>query len=433
MRKYLKELLIFSLPIIVGQVGQMLFGIGDIFVAGRFSALAVSSIGVATAYLSPLIMIGLGLTYALTPLASQARGRGENDPSLCSDAYTLALLCGCILTLICWLLAYNVDHFGLLPQIATEVKTYLYIAAPSLIPIFHFQVSKEYLQTQDKIYSANIIILAANILNVLLNILLVFGFGSIPMLGVTGAAIATLCTRTLMALVIAIYARNDLVLKLSFHRERLLKILKIGIPISLGTFIEVLVFATTTVLVGRMSILESAAHNIVLNIAGLTFMIPLGLSSAISVKIGQSFGAKDFQRLRGLSIAALIMIIGCNSLTALSYFLFPEEILRLSTDQNDVIKVGISLFFFVALFQIPDGIQVVLIGMLRGLGKTTVPAITAFVANWLIGLPIGYWLAFHRGYRASGLWIGLAIGLTGMSVILGFYYRHILKLNNPDA
>ena len=158
--------------------------------------------------------------------------------------------------------------FGLLPEIASEVKTYLLIAAPSLIPIFHFQVSKEYLQTQDKIYAANFIIIGANILNVLLNIALIFGFGPIPELGVAGAAITTLTTRTLMAVAIAFYARKDLRLRLSFHRERLVKMFKIGLPISIGTFLEVLVFATTTVLVGRLSVTESAAHNMVLNIAG---------------------------------------------------------------------------------------------------------------------------------------------------------------------
>ncbi len=420
----MKELFTFSLPIIAGQIGQMLFGVGDIIVAGRYSTEVVSAIGVAGGIFAPFILIGLGLCFAVSPLTSKALGEKRPIESLLASAYTLGLLISIILIAVLCVLITNLSLFNLLPEIEPLVADYLWIVAPSLIGIIHFQISKEYLQALDDTYFSNGLVLFFNLINIGLNIILIFGLWFIPEMGIKGAALGSLIGRILMAVTLFLYLRRRFEFSSKPKRKEMLEIFHLGFPISISTFFEVMVFSAVTVLIGKMDVLTSAAHNIVLTMASLTFMVPLGMSSACSVKIAMSYGKSQYQELKEFAVAGLMLSTLFMASTALSYFIIPHFLVRFATNDPALISAAVNLLFFAALFQIPDGLQVTLLGILRGLGITKLPMLLTFIANWLIGLPIGFYFATQTDMKARGLWLGLTIGLTLMSIALTILFIH---------
>lgn len=418
----IREVLIFSLPLIAGQIGQMMFGIGDLLVAGRYSTQLVAALGVANGLFSPFFMICLGMTFAVAPLTARYIGENKEDHSLLSSSLIVCLSFGVIGHILLEILVLNLPLFKLQPELVPDVVDYLNICIPSIYGAILFQVCKEYLQAHMKTYFSNGLIVVMNFVNILLNYVLIFGVMGITPMGIKGLAYATLFTRTLMGLILLIYVFKAFGIK-KFIKKEIIEIVTLGFPIATSVLIEVLVFATVTTLIGRMPALTSAAHNIALNLASLTFMVPLAVASAAGTFVGLHFGKKNLSELMKYARACLIISLGFMSLTAVSYVLVPYWLFRVFTDQQELILHGMGLLFIVGLFQLPDGAQVTLQGILRGMGVTKLPAILAFICNWLVGLPIGYYLAFHMGHQAKGLWSGLAIGLTTMAISVAILYQ----------
>lgn len=425
------------MPIVAGQVGQMFFGIGDIMVAGRYSNEAVSALGVATGILAPFIMVGLGITYAVSAIAAQRRGSDEELEDLVGSSLMAAHIAGAGLLAALLILIMNLHILNLPEAISSQVHTYLLFAGPSVFPIMLFQVFKEYLQAYDDTYFANGTILAFNVFNILLNIILMFGIGPVPELGIKGAAIATMVSRSLMALVMIHYTRKKHPFPFIYSKPTIRSVFNLGIPISLSTLIEVSLFSVVTVLVGKMSITASASHNIVLNLASLTFMVPLALASAASVKVGGSYGKGDPKELLEYTLAAELLSVGFMIFSALCYFFIPNLLLRFATEDAALLNYGATMLIFVAAFQIPDGIQVTMSGILRGMGVTKEVMIFALISNWVIGLPVGHYLAVNRGMEASGYWAGLATGLTVMCFFLVIVfikkYKNFKSASTPQT
>ena len=420
--KTIRELFIFSIPLIAGQLGQMLFGIGDIVVAGRYSNDVVAALGVANGLLAPFLMFGLGVCFAIGPLASQFRGEGREETHLFANSHYLIMAVSAVMMVGVAILYLNLELFNFNPVITPLVKEYLLICSISLIPALLFQVSKEYLQAWDKTIFANALILFFNISNIVLNYILIFGKYGFPEMGIKGAAIATLITRTLLFVVLFVYTKKRFKIEWNIHKELLSKVSNLGIPIGFGTLSEVLLFTVVTVIVGKMTIVASASHNIALNLASLTFMIPLAISSAAAVKVAKQYGAKDREAILRYSVCSTTMSAIIMTFTCLMYLLVPQLLVRFATDDPELIKYSSALLLYVGLFQIPDGIQVTLWGVLRGLSETKYPMILSLIVNWCIGLPFGYWLATEKGMEAAGLWAGLATGLSIMSVGLTFVF-----------
>ena len=425
--KTAKEILIFSIPIIVGQIGQMLFGIGDIMVAGRYSSLAVASIGVAAMIFAPFLMVGIGVLFCTGPLASQLKGEGKNDPTLLFNAYYVSFFIAAILSVILFYSEIFIKHFNLNPEIVPHVVTFLQWTSISLFPAFIFQATKEYLQALGKIYIPNSIILFYNVVNILLNILLMFGWREFKGFGIEGAAIATMICRFLMAITIFLYMRSVTPFVMKRNIDTIKKILRLGLPISFTILCEVLIFAVVTVLVGGMSLVASASQSLVMNITSLTFMVPMALGSAISVLVGEQLGRKSIDGIIRYSLGALTLTFIIQILFALIYLSVPEVVMGTATVDRDVIVYGSMLLFWVGIFQIPDGLQVVLSGVMRGLNQTRIPMVLGLISYWVIGLPFGVYLAYKRHMEARGLWVGLAIGLTCMCVLLLIFYRNRIK------
>lgn len=405
----------------------MLFGVGDVLVAGRYSSLAVASIGVAAMIFAPVLMIGIGLLLCTGPLASQIKGENKNDPTLLYNAYYVSFFLSLILSSFLYFCEYYIGYFNLNPEIVPHVVDFLKITSISLFPAFVFQATKDYLQANGKRFIPNGIILFYNVVNVLLNILFMFGLGKFEGFGIKGSAIATLICRFLMAITVFIYMRSVTEFKMQQNIETIRKILKLGIPISFTILCEVLIFAVVTVLVGGMSLVASASQSLVMNITSLTFMVPLALGSAISVLVGEQLGKKSLDGIIRYSMGAMTLTVLLQILFAIMYLLIPHLVMGLATKDYAVIVYGSGLLFWVGIFQIPDGLQVVLSGIMRGLNETRVPMVLGVISYWIIGLPTGAYLTYNRGMEARGLWIGLAIGLTCMCIFLLIYYQNRIR------
>jgi MATE family multidrug resistance protein len=426
-----KELLVFSIPLIIGQVGQMLFGIGDTFVAGRYSTEALSAIGVGSAIMVPFVMLGVSTLFSVSSISSRIRGEGNcpRDEKMWGSSLVLCTYISLILTACLYTLTLNIDLFGLHKDINEEVKTYLIWVGISLIPALYFQTAKEYLQSFEKTFFANGLVIFLNVINLGLNWALMFGYGPIPSLGIKGAAIATIITRTLMALILLAYTFKAVPCTLHYSKQRINELLKLGLPVGLGTLVEVLMFSTVTVLIGKMPIHISAAHNIVLNIAALTFMVPMAINGTAGVKVSYALGKKDKEKMESYALGCIAMAEGFMLVTATTYVLIPSLLISLFTSDTQVIAYGSSLFIFVALFQIPDGLQVTMWGILRGMGISKLPLILTFCGHWLIAIPIGLFLTYKLNMQAMGLWAGLAIGLTIVSLsLVALYFNRIKKI-----
>ncbi|MDD4974231.1 MAG: MATE family efflux transporter [Bacteriovorax sp.] len=425
--KLLKEIFLFALPIITGQIGQMLFGVGDIIVAGHYSALAVSAIGVAAAIFAPFLMVGIGILLCTGPITSEKKGRGESDPTLLFNSFIVATMSSLVIIIAILVLAYNIQWLGLNPQIAPTVALYLKWTAGSIWPALIFQATKEFLQAESKTYVSNGLILFFNLVNVALCAVFMFGWGPIPEFGVLGAAIVTSICRILMAVSLYFYMKKVCAFETKKNNETLKKIFKLGLPISFTILCEVLVFSTVTVLVGKMSLVASASQSLVINLTSLTFMVPLAIGSAVAVLVGEQMGKKSIEGILRYSLGSLFLALMIQILFATLYLTIPGKLLGVASSDPVIIAYASALLFWVGLFQIPDGLQVVLSGVMRGLHETKIPMILGFISYWIIGLPIGCYFTYRRGLEARGLWMGLAIGLLCMCILLFILYKNKIK------
>lgn len=425
--KLLKEIFLFSFPIITGQIGQMLFGVGDIIVAGHYSAQAVSAIGVASAIFAPFLMVGIGILLCTGPLASEIKGRGKSDPTLIFNSFIVATLSSWVIMAALLVLSYNIHWLGLNPQIASSVALYLKWTTFSLWPALLFQSIKEYLQAEGKTYVSNGLILFFNLVNVVLCMVFMFGWGPIPEMGILGAALVTSFCRLMMAIILFIYLKKVCTFEVKRNNDTLKRIFKLGLPISFTIMCEVLVFSTVTVLVGKMSLVASASQSLVINLTSLTFMVPLAIGSSVSVLIGEQLGKKSIDGILQYSLGSLFLTLIIQIIFATFYLTIPETLLGIASSDKAIINYASALLLWVGIFQLPDGLQVVLSGIMRGLQETKIPMILSLVSYWIIGLPIGCYLTYQKGMEARGLWIGLAIGLLCMCCLLIVLYKIKIK------
>jgi MATE family multidrug resistance protein len=405
----------------------MLFGVGDILVAGHFSALAVSAIGVAAAIFAPFLMVGMGIILCTGPIASEIRGQGKEDSTLLFNSYVIATIASVVMIVLLYLVAFNIHWLNLNVELAPTVALYLKWTALSIFPALIFQCTKEYLQAHNKTLFPNGLIIFFNIVNVLLCILFMFGWGPIPRLGVLGSAIVASFCRLIMAIIVFIYMKKVTNFNAHLNFITIKKIFRLGLPISFTIFVEVMVFSTVTILVGKMSLVASASQSLVINLASLTFMVPLAIGSSVSVLVGEQLGKKSLEGILRYSLGAISLVVIIQLIFMTFYLSIPDILLGIATNDKAVITYATSLLFWAGLFQLPDGLQVVMSGVLRGLQETKIPMILSTISYWVLGLPFGYYLTYRKGMDARGLWIGLSIGLLCMCCFLFVLLKTKLK------
>jgi MATE family multidrug resistance protein len=427
-----RDLLRLAIPIVLIQVGMMLLGVVDTIMVGHVSPTALAAVALGNLYTFGLSIFGLGVLLSLDPIVAQALG--AKDHVAVSRGLQRGLILSVVLTVPTSLVLLTVDPVLTLVRQPAEVipyaAGYVYRVLPGVWPFFAFVVFRQTLQAHHRTAPIMTTIVVANVINVVLNYAWIFGHFGFPAMGVLGSAWATTVSRWLMAgmlLVLGWRYLHPYLRRLApqvFDVVAMGRMLRIGTPIGTQMLLEWGAFGTVALLMGWLGTVQVAAHQVAINLASLTFMVPLGVSSAAAVVVGHAVGREDPDRVRRSSVAALMVGAGFMVLTAIIFVSIPGFLAGLYTTDPGVLSLAVVLLPIAGVFQVFDGIQVVSIGLLRGLGDTRVPMLTSILGFWCLGMPVSLWLAFGRDMGAVGLWWGLVVGLAAVAVFLVIRIKH---------
>ena len=419
-KKYLKELLILALPILAGNIGQMLINLGDVYVAGHFNTNTLAAISVASAIFMTFIIPGIGLCAAVTPVLSNYRGEKKPVKRLFGITIIFSQILAILFFILLWLTIPLVYKIGLSGEIIQDTIDYLKVSSLSIFGIFLYSALKEFLQSHEIVLFPNVMMGSCVFINIALNFIFTFGYGFIPSMGTIGLAIASLTVRTLLAAAVFIYCMGFLKRSRFKNIKRYAKdLIKIGLPIAGAMFIEFLGFNFVAVFVGKFDPIYAACHNIIISITSLAYMIPFSVSSALSVKVGYANGSKNIQDIKKYTLTSFIFILIYAFITVILYLVYKEPVMRIFSKDLEVIKTGASIMVIVAGFVTFDGIQSVCIGALRGLKQTMQILIVMFLSYAILSIPLGLILAYKFNRILEGFWLGLAIGIFVAAIISG--------------
>jgi MATE family multidrug resistance protein len=423
-----RPLLTLAAPVILAEVGWMAMGLVDTIMVGRLGPAAIGAAGMGSSVFTAIVIFGMGLMLGLDTFVSRAYGARRLDECLAwlHQGVWLGVIVGPLLMGVTWLAVMTLDAWGLHPQIRVLVEPYLRVISLGALPLLVYAGFRRYLQALHVVKPVMFALLTANIVNAGVNWVLIYGHLGFPAMGVEGSAWATTLARVYMAafLYIAIRIvhrrRGDAHphVPLGVDLARMRRLIALGLPAASQLALEVGGFAAGTALAGRLDPVSSGGHQIAINLAGLAFMVPLGLASASAVRVGHALGAGDPLRAKRAGWTALA--IGCLLMIALGTLLlaFREPLLRIFTDDDRLIAIGVQLLAIAAAFQLFDGVQAVATGVLRGAGDTRTPVFFNVLGYWVLGLPLGYALCFRYGWGVVGLWVGLSAGLILVAIAL---------------
>ena len=416
-----------------GQLGQVLVNFADNLMVGRLGSEALAAVSIANAFFIVIVVVGMGISFALPPLVSEAEG--ARQPQKISQYFKHSLvvnLCYALLAAIIITMGVPLLYFlGQDPSVVPLAIPYLKITAWSTVPLMLFQTLRCYSDGMSRTMLPMYAIIIGNIANIILNYGLIFGNMGLPAMGVSGAALASLLARGIMILVLLwlLYQYKHLWVhivraKYSYYQNFLFrKILGLGIPTSLQGFFEVTAFSGAALIMGMVGKEEQAAHQISINLASITFLLCTGIAMAATIRVGNQLGKKDYHKLQDAGYSALIQVVMIMGVTAVIFVLSRHFLPTLYIDDPKVIEYAVTLLIMAAIFQIPDGVQVTALGVLRGLQDVKIPTIITFVSYWIFGIPISYIAAFYFDLKHIGVWMGLIIGLTMSAILLTLRFK----------
>ena len=433
-------------PVVIAELGWMTMGLVDTLMVGRIGPEAIGAVGMGSALFMGVCIFAMGLLLGMDTLVSQAFGARRLDEcrAWLRHAVVLALLLAAPIVALVLLACESMPWWGLHPDVLRLSQPYLRIVAWSTPVLLLHTSFRRYLQGIGVVRPVTVALVFANVFNAIVNWVLIFGHFGAPALGVAGAAWATVAARIVMALILLatiVYREHGeaegvwwrfMAGGLEFARLR--RLVALGLPAASQVTLEVGVFAAATALAGRLAPASLAAHQIAVNIAAFTFMVPLGVGSAGAVRVGHAIGARDRAAAARAGWTAFLFGAGFMACAAASFLLIPRILIGAFTHDAAVLSIGVSLLFVGAIFQLFDGMQAVATGVLRGLGDTRTPMLWNLAGHWLIGLPLGYALCFVWGLGVIGLWWGLSTGLIicGIS-LLTVWTKKIRRVRIPDV
>lgn len=438
-KSYYSDNLRLALPIVVSQLGHTMVHLADSVIVGHFAGtIQLAAVSLVNSLFMLVMVLGLGISYGLTPLIAQENGR--KNSAECGRLLSNSLLINLSVSLVLYAFIHLgtlliIDHIGQSPEVVKYAKPYLGYLGLSIIPLMIFQTFKQFTEGLGFTKQAMFVSIWGNVINILLGIVLVKGMFGISPMGVNGVGISTLVDRTLMATVMAIYVMRSSIFKkyltdfkLTFiDKVRSLKIIKIGTPVALQYSFEISAFSGAAILIGTIGAVQQAAHQVAINLAAITYMMASGIASAATIKTGNNFGTGNFHDLRKSAIASYHVVILFMSITALIFICGSSILPFIYTDDYAVISIATQLLIIAGFFQLFDGTQVVGLGVLRGLGDVNIPTIITFLAYWVIGMPVGYLLGIKLSIGVNGIWYGLTFGLLTASILLFYRFQHQTK------
>src|SRR5579863_604120 len=426
----LRAMLGLAAPLVLSELGWIAMGIADTMFVGRVSAEAIGAVSIGGVPFYAIGIFASGLLLGLDTLVSQAHGAGDPDDgrhSLVNGVWLALVLIPPVMGMV-WALAPALAMMGINQSVLRDTTPYLRALNWSAPPLLLFFCFRRYLQSIGVVRPILITLIAANLVNLAGNWIFVFGNLGAPRLGAEGSGWSTCISRACMmaALGGAIWRRDRGVTAVSWRPDprRIRQLLRLGLPAAGQIGLEMAVFATVTVLVGKLSAEVLAAHQVTMTTVTTTFMLPLGISSAAAVRVGHAIGRRDPAGAARSGWTALGMGATVMAASALALLIFPKPIARLFTPDPAILAAAIPLLRVAAFFQLFDGLQVTATGALRGAGDTRTPMLCHFAGYWVIGLPLGALLGFRESLGATGLWMGLSAGLILIGIVLlGFWRR----------
>jgi MATE family multidrug resistance protein len=424
----LRTVVALAIPVALSEIGWMMQGVVDTVMVGRLGPAAIGAVALGNAICYTPALFGIGLMLGLDTLVAQAYGRRDHDEChrwLAQGLYLAAIVSPAIMLLL-FTASIGFTHFGIAVEVAAPAGQYLRLLLWGTFPLLVYSGTRRYLQGVGQVRVITVTYVVANLINWLGNWVLIYGKLGFPALGVRGSAISTVASRIFMALALLGFAwRYERARGHPLFRHwagpqlaRLRELARLGLPAAGQILMEVGAWNLATFMTGYISPVALATHQIVLNYASMTYMVPLGISAAAAVSVGHAIGASDPARARRAGWLSLALGTGFMMVAAIVLLAAPVPLIRLYTGDQQVLAVGPTLLAIVAAFQIFDGVQIVSTGALRGLGETRTPMWANFVGYWILGLPLGFFLCFglHRGIY--GLWIGLTLALIVIALLL---------------
>ena len=428
-----------ALPVIIGQLAVFSMNFVDTVMSGRLPnrEIALAALGIGGAVWSSMLMFVLGTLMVVQPSVAQLDGALKHHEAAAQtrQALWIALALSVPFFLLCYFSEPLLTAFRIDPAIVPTAAAYLRAmswGAPGLCLVFLLRFFSEGTghTRPTMLYGVT-----GALLNIPLNYVLMFGKLGLPAMGTVGVGYATSIVIWLQFLMLFFYIRSHRhyePFELMSHIERpnwaeIWGLLKVGVPIAVAIFVEGSLFVMAALLIGRLGPVPAAAHLIAINFAALVFMIPVGLSSAISIRVGNALGRGDPTGARYAGLIGIVIILAIQTVGAVCMLLFPEAIVRLYTNDLIIAPLAVSLLFYAAVFQYPDGLQIVASGALRGYKDTRMPVVYMVISFWIVGLTLGYHLTFAREMGPAGMWIGMIAGLSIAAVLLIRRFNHTSK------
>jgi multidrug resistance protein, MATE family len=439
LRTEVRPTLRLAIPLVLAELGWMSMAVVDTMMVGRLpsSAVAISAVSLGGILVHVLAFFGGGLLIGLDTLVSQAFGAGWREDchrSLLHGIY-LSLALTPLLMAPIWFFDPLLRFARISPDIISVAVPYSKAMAWGTLPLLLYFAVRRCMQGMNMVRPISFALVTANIVNAVGNWILIYGRLGAPAMGAVGSGWSTALARIYLAAILVGYLlwydqkyRTELLrTPVRPELERIRRLIALGFPAAMQITLEIGVFALVTALIGRLGAVSLASHQIALNAVSLTYMVPLGISSAAAVRVGQAIGRRDSAGASSAGDSAIFFGAGFMTLAAITLLVFPRSIARIFTPDETVIHTAILLLAAGAAFQLFDGIQTVATGALRGAGDTRTPMFCHFTAYWIIGLPLGAWLCFQRGWGAFGLWAGLSLALILIGIVLLFAWRRTIR------
>jgi MATE family multidrug resistance protein len=421
----------------LGQLGHVLVGLVDNLMIGQLGPAPLAAVSLGNSMVFIALSLGIGFSFAITPLIAEADGAGDIQKGR-SYFHHGAILCTIngILLFIALLIAKPVLYYlDQPPEVVELAIPYLNIVAFSMIPLMIFQAFKQFADGLSQTKYAMYATLIANVVNVVFNYLLIYGIWIFPRLELEGAAIGTLISRFFMLWFVWEILRRKKKFaeyfkwgkKESLNSDVFKRLLNLGFPTALQMLFEVGIFTATVFLAGLLGTNPQAANQIALNLVSMTFMIAVGLGVTATIRVGNQKGLANFKDLRRIAMSTFLLVFLIEAVFALGFILLKDWLPTFYLDNVEVILLASQLLVIAALFQLSDGLQVVILGALRGLQDVRIPTIICFISYWIIGFPVSWYFGKAENLGSMGIWLGLLAGLSASALMLYIRFHYLSK------
>lgn len=421
----------------MGQLGHVLVGLVDNLMIGRLGPAPLAAVSLGNSMVFIALSMGIGFSFAITPLIAEADGAKDikNGRSYFHHGLILCTINGILLFLVLLIAKPVLYYLDQPPEVVELALPYLNIVAFSMVPLMIFQAFKQFADGLSQTKYAMYATLIANVVNVIFNYILIYGVWIFPRLELEGAAIGTLISRFFMLWFIWEILRRKKKFAEYFkwgkkevlNSEIFKRLLNLGLPTALQMLFEVAIFTATVFLAGLLGTNPQAANQIALNLASMTFMIAVGLGVTATIRVGNQKGLAQFKDLRRIALSTFLLVFLIEAVFAVAFILLKDWLPTFYIDNAEVILLSAQLLVVAALFQLSDGLQVVILGALRGLQDVKIPTLICFISYWIIGFPVSWYFGKAEMMGSMGIWLGLLAGLSASALLLYFRFNYLSK------